>query len=474
MKVLLVETTSHRYRDNPLSQMDRVLEPLAIECIGAHIRSVRPHHDVELLQQRELETDALVERILSAEPDVLGLSCMTYSFSETSEVARRVKAHSPKTSTVLGGYHALGMESADSWFDFVVRGEGEPAMTTILDLLERRPGSDAAGVPGLVFHHGVRVRAPLRRLTASEFVRPLRLPREPFKSLSMGENLPDTRLACVIAGRGCPYRCDFCCTPLVFHGKRVLRSVSEVVDEIAALQAEHGVNTVNLRDETFTPDKKYVNDFCRELIRRNVKVSWRAFAYVGNCDKAMLSLMAEAGCHMLFYGIEASDSDTLHARRKRFPSMARIAEDVRNAQAAGIFVRGGFIVGHPSDTEGSFARHLEFLKGVCPDELYVSFLTPFPGTPLHEQMKSDGRLLPLEFADYDCEHPAIDIGIPSERLVELRQELYRGFYASAQWRGHIARRMRSGRERASVLSFAGHVSRKFGLDFQADARKSRA
>ena len=125
MRVVLIETTSREYRENPLRQMDRILEPLAIEYIGAHLQACG--HDVELIQQLTAETEEVLQKIVLTRPDVVGFSSMTYSYSETLALSEAIKREIPQVNTILGGYHVLGMDTAPDCFDFVIRGEVEYA-----------------------------------------------------------------------------------------------------------------------------------------------------------------------------------------------------------------------------------------------------------------------------------------------------------------------------------------------------------
>ena len=63
MKVVLIEVTAAHYRRNPLSQMARVLEPLAIEYIGAYLEQYG--HDVTLIHQLDEGNEEVVEKIVS-------------------------------------------------------------------------------------------------------------------------------------------------------------------------------------------------------------------------------------------------------------------------------------------------------------------------------------------------------------------------------------------------------------------------
>ena len=468
MKVILIETTSEVYRQNPFSHLDRLLEPLAIEYIGGHLLKVG--HAVELIHQLSQSKEDIVAEVVRKGPDVIGFSCMTYNYKDTVELAEAIKTELPDVKTILGGYHVIGMDTSPECFDFVIRGEGEQASEAVLDVVAGK--LDIQNIPGLAFANGVRWDIPQSRDQAFRPYPPMRLPRKGFLSMSMGENLPDTRLACVVACRGCPFRCDFCCTPQIFPGQRELNTPVQLVSEILKLRDEMGVNTINIRDETFS-NKTYIRAFCEEMIKSKVNVSWRAFANIGTLDRDSLQLMANAGCHMLFFGIEASDIATLQLRRKNFRDINRIMNDVRSAQEVGIFTRAGFIVGHENDTRESFRRHEEFLLQVMPDEICLSFLTPFPGTPLYQRIKKEGRLLTEDFSKYDCEHPIINIGIPEAELIELRNQLYSGFYTSNEWKSHITKRAKErAHETESIERFCAFMARKLKVSDPCDKIKA--
>ena len=461
MNVVLIEVTTEEYRHNPLSQMARVLEPLAIEYIGAYLKQFG--HNVKLLHQLNKGNKEVVEEIVSHHPDMVGISCMTYSFLDAREIACDIKKRLPKTATVLGGYHVLGLTDCPPGFDFVVKGEGERPCRDILEFL--KTGLPAPNtIPGLhayrdpqtgISHHG---KCSSLGVTLQTLPFPMREPRETYFSKSLGENLPETRLACIVIKRGCPFHCDFCCTPQLFQGQHGARNIDHVIDEIHYLHDNFGVNTLNLRDETFGPES-VVTEFCEKLLKSGLKVHWRAFAVVGTLKHDTLALMAEAGCHMLFYGIEASDPKTLRLRHKSFARhIDRVAPDIEFAQSRGIFVRGGFIVGHETDTEDTFVQHLDFLKKAHPDELYVSFLTPFPGTPLYE--RTEKKIRERNWRKYDCDHPILDFGIPAEKLALLRQELYRSYYTSDEWKKHIDARAKRPNEKTTIRLYKEFVEER--------------
>ena len=75
-------------------------------------------------------------RILACDPDVVCFTSMGINSHVCLEVARRLKAREPRLSTVFGGPHfssiATSLCDLFPWVDYVVKGEGEAALSYLL------------------------------------------------------------------------------------------------------------------------------------------------------------------------------------------------------------------------------------------------------------------------------------------------------------------------------------------------------
>jgi radical SAM superfamily enzyme YgiQ (UPF0313 family) len=56
-------------------------------------------------------------------------------------------------------------------------------------------------------------------------------------------------------------------------------------------------------------------------------------------------------------------------------------------------VNGCFILGLDTHTPASFQRMWDFIQASGLYEIQLTVLTPFPGTPLYERLRREGRLL---------------------------------------------------------------------------------
>src|SRR5262245_26604826 len=104
--------------------------------------NVDPHHrvsiaDLILVQSRVRST---VERLVAdLQPDVVGLSVMTFQRTTALNVARLVRMLRPSARIVAGGYDpslAPDAYEASPAIDFLVRGEGERPLCALLRAVE--------------------------------------------------------------------------------------------------------------------------------------------------------------------------------------------------------------------------------------------------------------------------------------------------------------------------------------------------
>ena len=79
------------------------------------------------------------------------------------------------------------------------------------------------------------------------------------------------------------------------------------------------------------------------------------------------------------------------------PDVIAVARDPREAvtviQSRGIRVCGCFLLGLDSQTPDVFDAIYKFVEDTAMFEVQITFLTPFPGTPLYDRLRREGRLL---------------------------------------------------------------------------------
>jgi len=69
----------------------------------------------------------------------------------------------------------------------------------------------------------------------------------------------------------------------------------------------------------------------------------------------------------------------------------RMLETLRLTRAAGIRVKGLFMMAHPTENEESLRETVDFLRSAPLDLVQITKFTPYPGTPSYPTVRQHGR-----------------------------------------------------------------------------------
>jgi radical SAM superfamily enzyme YgiQ (UPF0313 family) len=307
--------------------------------------------------------------------DLVGITSVTATAPRAYELADRLR--SAGTPVVLGGVHATVLpEEAARHADAVVVGAAEESWPRLLrDLnggtLQRfyRPAGppDLAGLP---------------------------LPRRDL--LREGSYVT---LNTVMATRGCPNRCHYCCLPVVLQGRYLKRPVAEVVDEIEHLDGRRLI----FLDPSPNEDREYAKNLYRAIAPLGVK--WVGLTTTRMMEDAeLLDLAVASGCFGLLVGFETISQQALCQSGKGFNHVQHYRDLVSRLHDRGVSVLGCFMLGFDTDDTSTFDRTLEFIAKTRIDLLRYTVFTPFPGTAVHDDLSRQGRILDDDWSHYDYEH----------------------------------------------------------------------
>jgi len=133
-------------------------------------------------------------------------------------------------------------------------------------------------------------------------------------------------------------------------------------------------------------------------------------------------MMKASGCGQISLGLESGDNDTLEYVKKgeTIDDFSRAAEILNKNK---IEWKAYMIIGFPRDTEESILKSIEFVKGLNPFRITLSFFTPYPGTDLFDEVKSLGLIndtFDMSLFSHQSPHNYFCPQIPKERYFELR------------------------------------------------------
>ncbi len=357
-------------------------------------------HTTELLYlQEELSRAAFLERVDAFSPQLVGFSATTHQYPYVERYAGYLKEARPNIVRVCGGTHPTLVPDevlAGSAFDVVCVGEGEYALRELAGRLEH--GQDYADVENLwIKRNGETLRNPMRPLIAN--LDELPYPdREIFgydEILASNGGWVD-----MLAGRGCPYNCSYCCNPGLKEryqglGRYVrFRSVENVIGEISALHSRYAFKTINFQDDVFTLDKQWTLDFCRAYGARFKYPFWINARVERILDEELVKALAEAGCAGVRIGVENGDPDLRASVLKRKMSNEDIIAAFRLLRRHGLKAYTCNMIGIPGETWESIRATIALNRELAPDDFQFSVFYPYPMTELYDTCVAQSLIKP--------------------------------------------------------------------------------
>ncbi|GMQ91827.1 MAG: radical SAM protein [Gammaproteobacteria bacterium] len=411
-------------------------QPLGTLYVGASL--LRAGHEVKFFNGAFMTHEELLRRVKEFKPDFAGLYSTTFGWPKAMKTADAIKQLDKKIFTCVGGPYPIAMQeqclnNGSESIDTVITGEAE---LTIVELLARlRDGKDLEGVQGVAFRQGASiVKNPPRPLIEDLDALPFPA-RELLGDMTRYIPPPATYkrkpVTILTTSRGCDRRCIFC-----FQidkdrksGNRGIRfrSIENVLQEIE-LCLKQGYREIKFIDDTFTADYDRAMQICWEIKARRLDFSWFASACINQVDKPLLQAMKDAGCWAILFGADSGVQKTLNALRKA-TTLDQIRRDVRAAKEVGLKVSTPFIFGAPGETYADGLKTIEFAIELDADLANFHALTPFPGTPLYDNLDKFGTVSD-NLSDRTYQSAAfVPYTMTRNEILTLRQLAFRRFYS---------------------------------------------
>lgn len=188
----------------------------------------------------------------------------------------------------------------------------------------------------------------------------------------------------ILAQRGCPFKCAYC---YHFFGSQIRRRTpKQVVDEMELLEKKYNVQQIFFIDNTFTVDKKWVDEVCNLILERKLTIAWNCETRADCLSKELLHQMKKANCKRIWIGAETFNDSLLHAANKGTTEL-QTREIARMVMDVGIKLSCFLMIGLPGETKETIKNtlraiiesDLEYTKSI------ITFI-PRDGTPLFEMV----------------------------------------------------------------------------------------
>lgn len=338
------------------------------------------------------------------QPQLISLYTMCNTHHYAILLANEIKRIHPECTVCLAGPQAsiVAKETLENYplIDFIAIGEGE---LTIEGIIQGVRTNDYSRCTGIAFReNGNVIVIPNEELIQN-------LDELPLLDYSLLNFIPHDIIS-IEVGRGCPFSCTFCTTNEFWKRKYRIKSPQRIFSELSYLYYEYGIKKFGFEHDLFLVNKQAVIELCELIIEADLKIRWGCSSRLDCIDEDIMSIMAEAGCYSIFFGIETGSLTMQKVIHKNL-NLSLIGPLIIQLKKYNIAPTFSFIYGFPeekiSDIEDTLRLmyylyeqyRVNFFAGDATVQLHkLMFL---PGTPITNNFIND--LVPLSFLRTDVQ-----------------------------------------------------------------------
>jgi radical SAM superfamily enzyme YgiQ (UPF0313 family) len=301
--------------------------------------------------------------------DLVGITATSYSSQRAFDIAGAFRRRG--VPVVIGGVHACLMpDECRQHADAVVIGEAEYVWPRLLEDV-------GAG----------RLQRTYRQ------DRPTEMDDVPIPRRDLLRQ--DPLIGMIQATRGCNHACRFCYLPSVPWHRHRRRDPGRVHEELAGMRQE----VVFFVDDNLFADEEYAIRLCDTIAPLRKAWSVQAPTNIAR-NPRLLEAMQRSGCFFVQVGFQTVHPDSLQRAGVAQNRIESYREVVRAFHRHGMLVQGFFIFGFDDEDTRIFATAERHIRQMGLEDALLYILTPYPGTPIYDQLRREGRLLVDEREKY--------------------------------------------------------------------------
>lgn len=405
MSILLLNPPLLMEERANLRVFSHIQEPLGLAYLAAAVKKELKEEKIVILDCQVLGYSLadFENYLLKNKFSTVGITMPTLAFFNSKKSAELVKKIL-NAKVIVGGPHPTSLPEDTlreiPEVDYVVIGEGEQTFVELI--LAIRNNINLNKIRGIAFRSGTKIKINEPR----HFIKDIDFLPMPARDLLMMERYSPSPTFfrkqpayAIMDARGCPYNCTFCAT---LSGKSIRQhSKQRICNEIALLIKDFGAKGIIFRSDTFTTNIQHTIELCNEIIKQglNKKISWHCESRINTISKDLLKLMKKAGCEGIHYGVESGNQRILELINKNI-KLEDVPRVFKWTRKAGIRTSAYFMIGLPTERKEETLNTIKFAKKCGADFASFSIFTPYPGSRLFTEIKTEGKLRTLDWRNY--------------------------------------------------------------------------
>jgi hypothetical protein len=353
--------------------------------------------------------------------DVIGISALPVHLDNVLKMCRYVREQSPRTKIVLGCHGGMALSAThteEEWkvyVDEICHGEGVRFMRGLLGESQDKPVTQrlmpkASGSPPFITKY------------------------------------PKGAMGFLVSGLGCPGSCDFCSSTALYDHKRIWMLTPEAMVEHMDVYRRHfrNVSSIFVVDEDHFRWPDWLIGI-REPWAKHPELAesldWFVFGSLDHigafANRYGWDAISEIGVGVIFVGVESKFGDLLRYKKRSEVDPRWVFQ---NLHSRGIRTVGSWICGWDFHNHANVLEDLNYFVALYPTYQQMTRLSPFPGTPLWDRVKAEGRLKDVPWEDiHFWSESQKNVGLEEHETLNLVEQGYDLLYRT--WGPSIQRRL---------------------------------
>jgi len=387
------------------------------------------------------DLNKFTNEISQIQPDLVLFSVMSVNWELVKELARIAKEKACSYN-VCGGYHpTLYPEEVISfeYVDAICIGEGDQALVDFV--IDRDRGTGSKEIKNFWFKGNDSVfKNAIRSLeedldSLPYWDREVFLPFDintqtgtPVVDMLRHGFFPDGVITVnTYSGRGCYYKCSYCTNKVMLAFNKGLghyvrhRSPGNIVQELEVLCDKYKPDYIEFSEEHFPISTNWLSEFAREYasINRPFGIGYR----FENSTEPNMRLLAEAGCRLIYYGVECGNEEYRRKFLNRSASNDQIISAAVLAKELGIEMIALNMIGLPHETAKDIHATIDLNRRIKPLFPCFFMFQPLPRTDLYELCKKDRLLLEENVMSTIGTSSILKLDVSDSEMASLWQEI---------------------------------------------------
>jgi anaerobic magnesium-protoporphyrin IX monomethyl ester cyclase len=415
MKTLLVTT--------PIRPTPTDFPPIGSLSIISYLRRNGFEIDFYNIDSLRPSDEEAVQYIADLSPQILAISAVvSTAYEYTKNLIRSVKEKLPNTLVIVGGSLAASSEILlrCAGADLCATGEGEKVMLNVIKRAQKTLlPSDFQDIPGLILlnnegkliNTGYEVqldKTQIYNFSWGDLEKSSNIENYIFKAFNNGEPMdafaqdrrtfePHRRekyYASLPGAKGCVARCTFC-----HRWDKGIRYIPPNLlnERISELVERFNVGFLNIIDENFGTDKKWLHEFCEMM--SGFDILFRVAGMRVNCiDPDRIKMLKNAGCVSIVYGMETGSEKMLEVMEKK-TKLKDNFDAIKWTVDEDLWTVVQLVIGMPGESPSTILDTAKFSiyantlkKTQKPWNVSVNYAQALPGTPLYEYALRKGLI----------------------------------------------------------------------------------